>query len=214
VKKIILLYILFLPFCSPTQEEKVWKQAFTKEGIAVFNRESEGTALKEFKSEVKVTATLSSIVAAISDIDNFANWAYQTRKAELIKNEGNTQFIYVVTKAQWPVQDRDIVYECQMSQNPKTKEVTIVMIGLPNYIPKKSEIVRMPAASGLFTLTPLGENQVKITFQLKANPGGEIPLWMSNLVAADSPFVTLKNLREEIKKDHYRKAVVQGIVEY
>jgi hypothetical protein len=215
MKNLLLLFFpLFFVFGNPVNEQRIWKFAYEKEGIGVYNRESIGTDLKEFKGEVIVTSTLSSIISVIGDIDNFANWAYQTRKAELLKTEGTTQYVHVITKAQWPVLDRDIVYKCQISQNPQNKVVTISMDGISNYIPVQKEMVRMPSANGLFVLTPLANNQVKITFQLSANPGGQIPLWMANLVAVDSPFVTLNNLREELKKENYRKAVEQGIAEF
>jgi hypothetical protein len=215
MKDLLLLFfpLLFI-FGNPVNEQRVWKFVYEKDGIGVYNRESIGTDLKEFKGEVTVTATLSSIISVIGDIDNFANWAYQTRKAELLKTEGTTQYVHVVNKAQWPVLDRDIVYKCQISQNPKNKVVTILMDGIPDYIPPQNDLVRMPSAHGLFVLTPLGKNQVKITFQLNVNPGGQIPQLMANMVAFESPYVTLNNLREELKKENYRKAVEQGIAEY
>jgi hypothetical protein len=211
MRNILLSFILFIFIGNPANEQLVWKHSYTKNGIEVFNRSSKDSNLKEFKGEVKVSASLSTIIAAIDDIENFANWAYQTRSAKMLKDEGDTQYIHVVTKAVWPVLDRDIVYKCQIAQNPVTKEVTIAMNGLPNYIPPQKEIVRMPDAGGLFILTPLNKKEVKITFLLHAVPGGQIPQWMADIVANDSPYVTLNNLREEIKKEKYSKAVIKQI---
>jgi hypothetical protein len=213
MKNKLLIFILFLPLLSKAYYQKEWKQAFVKEGITVYNRETEGTTLKEFKGEMIVTATLSSIVTTIDDIANFPNWGYHCKEARILKDEGITQYIYIVIGAVWPVQNRDMIYKCQISQNPQNKEVTITLFGVPDYIPQRKDIVRMPSASGVFILTPMGKNQIKIIYQLKANAGGAIPIWMSNMIEVDSPFYALKNLREEIKKDIYRNAQFKGIAD-
>lgn len=214
MRRILLLITLVAMFDNPVNEQMAWNYVYTKDGIEIYNRTTGGTDLKEFKGEVKIRAALSSIIAVLSDIDNYTNWVYQTRKAEILKKEGDIEYIHVVIKAQWPVQDRDIIYKCEMSQNPKTREVTITMSGIPDYIPPQKDVVRMPSASGLFILTPLENNEVKITYQLRAVSGGQIPQWMADLVVVDSPYITLHNLREEIKKEKYRNSVSNGIARF
>ncbi|HNW51432.1 MAG TPA: START domain-containing protein [Prolixibacteraceae bacterium] len=205
MKNLILLFALFFVTNNPSVDQKEWKFIHTKEGVSIYNREVKGSNLKEFKGEVTVNASLSTIMAVVTDIDNYPNWVYQTKVAKILKKEtDNLQYLYVVIKGQWPVQDRDIVYKCQVTQNPSTQEVVISMIGAPNFMPPQKDIVRMPEANGAFTLTPVGKDQTKVTYQLQAATGGIIPQWVADLVVVDSPYVTLNNLRQEIKKDKYR----------
>jgi hypothetical protein len=205
MKNLILLFILFFVVNNPSTNQKEWKYIHTKEGVAIYNREVEGSNMKEFKGEVTVNATLPNIMAVITDIENYPHWVYQTKEAKILKKENdNLQYLHVVIKGQWPVQDRDIVYKCQVSQNTTNKEMVISLTGMSDFIPPQKDVVRMPNANGIFTLTPISNDQTKITYQLRAIPGGIIPQWAADLVVVDSPYVTLNNLRKEVKKEKYR----------
>jgi hypothetical protein len=46
-----------------------------------------------------------------------------------------------------------------------------------------------------------------VIYTVKADPAGYIPAFISNVMQKDQPFLTLKGLREMVKKDeYYRKA--------
>jgi len=43
---------------------------------------------------------------------------------------------------------------------------------------------------------PIGEYKTSVTYQVHADPGGAIPVWLANATAVDTPYDTLKNLRD------------------
>ena len=72
------------------------------------------------------------------------------------------------------------------------------MEGLPDYGPKKEDLVRIPSIKGYWLFEKLGAQKTKITYQVLANPGGSIPSWIANAGTVDSPFNTLKSLRKRL----------------
>jgi hypothetical protein len=46
-----------------------------------------------------------------------------------------------------------------------------------------------------------------VVFRLHIEPGGEIPSWLANIAVIDTPYHTLNNLKEMVKREKYRTPV-------
>jgi hypothetical protein len=46
-----------------------------------------------------------------------------------------------------------------------------------------------------------------VVFRLHIEPAGEIPSWLANIAVIDTPYHTLNNLKEMVKKEKYRTPV-------
>jgi hypothetical protein len=190
-----------------------WKISLEKEGITVYTSKVEGSDFDAFKGTIEVNASLNTVASVIRDVPAYPEWIYMTSSATLLNSEGNVFYLYSISKSPWPVSPRDIVYESRMVQNPETKEILITMKGVPDYIPKKDDFVRIDKADGFWLLTPIEGNRVRVTFQMNAEPGGKIPAWMSNMASTESPYTTLFNLRKMVSEEKYKNSKIEGIVE-
>jgi hypothetical protein len=70
------------------------------------------------------------------------------------------------------------------------------MSSLPDYIPHKQGIVRVPRTKGHWKFTDLKNGTIKIEQQSVADLGGSVPDWVVNSVIVEGPFDTLKGMRD------------------
>ena len=115
--------------------------------------------------------------------------------------------------APWPVDNRDIVFNVKVTQDPSTKIVTHNAQSEPNYILDKEGHVRVKIFNSIWTLTPLKDGIVVCENQILVDPGGNIPVWLINMVAVDGPFETTTNFRKMVMEEKYQKAQLYYIEE-
>jgi hypothetical protein len=171
-----------------------WQLKKNKAGIKVYTRMVEGFALDEFKGEMVLNTSLNQVKALIKNAAQMPEWVPDCKEAKLLKKEGESQIHYSITTVPFPLDNRDAIIRYDYITN--TKGLKITLNGLPDYLPKNDGLVRIPFLQGFYLLEEINANQIKITYQVQANPGGSIPTWMANTFAVDNPFNTLKNLRD------------------
>lgn len=62
-----------------------------------------------------------------------------------------------------------------------------------------SQMVYFSEMKGLWTFDKLSETQTKITWTVKTNPGGSIPITLANSTTKSNPYKTLMGLKTQIK---------------
>ena len=189
-----------------------WQLAKDVNGIRVYTRSVEGLNVNEFKAITTVDASLSAIVAVFTDVPSYPTWLFNCIAAEVLERNAPERFKYhLETKAPFPFDNRDMVQQLSIQQNPDTKVVRVQLENLPAFIDTIDGIVRMPVAEGFWVLKPLSAQQVELTFQYRFDPGGNIPAWAVNMFLVKSPYETLTNLRERLKEEKYLNATISWI---
>jgi len=93
----------------------------------------------------------------------------------------------------WPVADRDAVLIGTRSSFGQSVQITLE--SKPDMVSPVDGKVRIEKISGNWTLTPEGEDKVKVSYEMNIDPGGDIPKWIVNSMTVDLPFHTLSKLR-------------------
>ena len=187
--------ILIMLLGLSVSQNNEWKFEFEKDEIKVYTRHVEGFALKAFKGEMKIDASVDELLPVIFDVENYPKWCYKTSAAKLIKREGNKIFYSYLSETPPLINDRE-AYFCSEVVADSSKASTIVTMKIVDSkqpVPKGT--VRMPYASGSWIFTPLDNAKTLVVFQMHADPGGMIPAWLANLASVESPWVTLDNFR-------------------
>ena len=203
------LFIVSLFFSSGLSSclyaDNIWKQNKNEDGIRVFTKDVQGSALKAFRGVVSIPARLSSIVAVIDDTSIYLKLFHNATYAkDLMRISENEAYKYMITALPWPAKNRDSIIRSNFKQNKKSKIVQITMKSVPNYIPSKPGLVRIQRMTGRWLLVPEGNN-VKVFYEMNVDPSGSLPTWLVNAMSIDLPFITLKNLRELVKQEKYKK---------
>ena len=183
-----------------------WELVKDENGIKVYLRTIPGSEIKEFKGVTNINSSLDSIVAVLDDTEACAKWVHNCKDpAKLSEISFNEGYVYQVIDFPFPVKDRDIILHSVMTQKADTKEVTVQLNAVPDYIPETKN-VRIKKSNGFYLLKPLPGGSTEVTWQHHTEPGGHVPKWLVNSLLVDTPFKTLNNLRKIVKEEKYQRA--------
>ncbi|MEI6848192.1 MAG: START domain-containing protein [Chlorobiaceae bacterium] len=152
-----------------------------------------------------IDAPQHAILSLLFDVEAATEWVWKTKEMRLLKDlsEDNGRIVYQLVSAPWPISDREIITRSQGYMDPDTSEIFIKLECMADYLPKNDKYVRVPHLEGAWNIIPLSENQSRVIFRLHIEPGGEIPFWLANIAVIDTPYHTMSNMRDMVKKDKY-----------
>lgn len=196
------------------QKEAGWILAKDQQDVKVYTRKVEGVDFKEFKGVITVKTSLASLVTLLRDVEISPDWMKNCSKSEEIKRVSTHEtYTYSLSKAPWPVKDRDSIIHNVISQAKDTRVVTIKQVGKPDYIEEKKDLVRVKRIEGHWKLTPIKGGKVEIVYQALSDPGGAIPVWLVNSMLVSQPYETLLKMKEVVQRKKYQQAKLEYIIE-
>lgn len=191
-----------------------WELKKEEEGLKVYTKAYPDSKFKAIRVDLDLQATLSQIVALLMDVNTGAEWVYATKTSVLLKQVSPSELVYYSEiKLPWPMSNRDFIAQLKVTQDVKTKIVTIDGPVVPDYVPVKEGIVRVKRSVGKWVITPEGPHRVKIVYTLRMDPGGDLPAWLFNLFVTKGPTESFRNLQEQLKKPVYANARLSYIAD-
>jgi hypothetical protein len=204
-KIIIVLLLLFKITGAAAQAD--WELKNEKNGIKIYTSTVANSKFKAIKVDCELKATLAQIVKVLLDVKGCPEWLYHTKSCVLIKQVSPSElYYYSEINIPWPAQNRDFVAHLTVHQNPETKVVTVDGPAVPGFVPLKGGIVRVQSSKGLWIITPMANNRIKVVYTLQLDPGGNLPAWLVNLFAAEGPMKSFQGLLLQLKKPAYQNA--------
>lgn len=195
---ILFVSLSFIAIVSKAQEGCALKK--NAEGIKVYLCETEDSAFKTIKVEFEANTSLSEYAAGLLDVSTYKYWQYNIIEPTILKRINEKELIYYCeVDTPWPISNRDLIFHLKMDQDSVTKTLVITLTQLPGYIPEKEGIVRIPKAESILTVTPISETRVSVKYVLQVDPGGEVPAFLANMFAAQTPYQTYKNYRNRLE---------------
>lgn len=180
-----------------------WELVKDSDDIKVYTKRVATSDFKAFKAEMIINQDIHAFLSVLHDIGDLDVWAYKLKYTELLERKGDSmQIYYAVAKAPFPYKNRDGVYLNSFKWDSKSKTLTVDIKLLEDYLAEKDGLVRINGV-GFWKATVLPSNKLKIDFQMQVDLGGDIPAWLANIFADDSPYYTLLELREAIKNKKY-----------
>ena len=184
-------------------------ERFKNDWLKIFTCPVPSSSFLSFVAVATVDASQQSVLSLLYDIDVATEWVWKTREMrvlqELTENDGRV--VYQLVSAPWPVSDREIISRSTAFMDPKTSEAFIRIECLPDFLPEDERYVRVRQMEGAWNILPLSENSCSVVFRLHIEPGGEIPSWLANIAVIDTPYHTMCNLRDMVKREKYRTPV-------
>ena len=178
-----------------------WERVYEEQDLNVERRDYQGSELDEVKGIVRVKATLNALMALLKDAQANREWVYRSGGASILQDAGYPlAYVYGVVDAPFPMSDRDTVVRFDYEQDPKTKEITVTITNMPDFIPPKAEYIRVPKIGGHWHLKPTEDGWVEVRYQVYGDPGGWIPVWMANQAATVSVQETLRNMKSAVMR--------------
>jgi len=207
MKNIFLILGLSLLSLTLVSAQDEWKLAKDKNDIQVYTRKTESSTFVEFKGITILDTKVTAFVAVMQDAKNMTNWVYSIVEARLLEMPSDTVMSYYAeSNLPWPFDNRDAVHRDIFKWNDAKRTLMVRIDCLPKYLEEKKGIVRIPYAKGYWKVEEIEKSKLKVTFQMIVDPGGTIPAWLVNAFVVDSPYETLKGIKEVIQDEKYQKA--------
>jgi hypothetical protein len=188
------LNTLFLP--SGTAQ---WELQKEKDGISVFTRKVDNSPFKASKAVAVIEASPDRIVSELKKGNQLAAWLPKTDQSTILHwSNPDEYFAYFTHPAPWPVSDRDEIIHYRFEEK-EDGSFHIYLRGVADYLPPKSDYVRIPYSKGQWQLLPFEGNKTQITLINHFDPGGTVPAYLLNSSVIDSPIETINNLKKRLQ---------------
>lgn len=185
-------------FCCT--QAQAWQLEIEEPNLKVWTQGESNSDFKSFKGIVLIKAPINKVMAFIKDTPNMVNWYHNTIEARRLQKIGEKTWLsYSVTQAPWPVTDRDSV--TIVEQQDLAKGYRLTMQAAPDSYPLQANRIRIPKLDGFWLIEKLDTNLTKVTLQISAEPGGEIPSWLANSLVIDMPYYSLSELKTQIEQN-------------
>lgn len=193
-----ILLVSLVAYAPSSVQAQDWKLERDKKGVKVYTKPVKDSKLKAYKGITTINASVEEIIKEIRDGAGMTKWVYKCKEARVVKDGTSQQTMYALIKAPWPVSDRD---NCMTLTYNKQADggYRIEINNAPDAAPKKKGIVRIPAMSGYWLLTPNGDGTTQVEQKVHSDPGGSIPDWVTNAFVVDAPYETLLGLKRIVE---------------
>jgi hypothetical protein len=214
-RKIILLFLALwcgALWCESGMAQTGWELKKDKDGIKVYSRTNSHSKFNELRVETTWSGRLSDLAAVILDIPAYPNWSFNCKSSQVLKRISPSDlYIYTEINSPWPAANRDLPIHIHITQEPSTKVMTIKVECVPDYIPHKKDIVRVPLSKETWTVKAIDKNTIHIDYQLEVDPGENAPAWLVNMFSVKGPFETFVRLKDQIHQAKYHNTPIPFI---
>lgn len=201
-----LISAVFL-FCetAPAQNLEGWTLRKDRDDIRVYSRQTATSKFADIRVLCEFPGTPAQLVAALQDVSNLKDWAFNVRSSRVIAFPSETELTYHSTiHAPWPVDARDAVIRMQFSQDSASRVLTVRGVNEPARVPLQPGVVRVKESTSAWKVTPLPGPRIRIDYTLRLHPGGTLPAWLVNATLATGPYQTFSRLRKAVQSPRYR----------
>jgi len=195
-------FVLMFAHLSYAQDS-TWQLKRETNQLKVYTRNISETGIKELKITTQFKTSLNSIIALFNDVPANTEWVYSSKVSKITeKLAPNDIYYYSVSDFPWPLQDRDLIVRFTSTSYSKEEKY-----------PLQKGIVRVTIFDSKWILTPLPGGKVNIEYTVKTDPGGNIPVFLTNMFIDRGPVATMKKMRDMLQVPKYRDAKVDFIEE-
>ena len=178
-----------------------WKSSGETDGVQIYSKSEPGESLKYFKGVTRIKAPMKNVLAVILVRETFPEWFYNMLEDSTLSSDNpDSSYCYIWIKGVWPTDDRDTVARVTVNQDPQTLAVAITARSAEQHrVPAKKDRVRIQTLYSGFTVKPISADETEVQLEGMADPAGNIPAFVTNMVASDLPAKTLINLRTRLE---------------
>lgn len=195
----LILVVLLLSGPATGQE---WVLNKEEAGIAIYTREGEHPKIKEYRAETVINRPMEMICHEIVDFENYVEWAGDMKHIEVLDSVKGEQYTYyLIYDVPWPFSDRDMVARATVERDSAANSFYIESVPVEDRLEDRDKIVRIEDFYQKWTLTSLGDEVTRVVMEGYNDPAGNIPAWLVNWGAVDTPFDLLKSLKLRVEKD-------------
>jgi hypothetical protein len=172
-----------------------WKFVKEKYGIKVYTGDRKNSTLKTFKGEAILHTTVSKVYSIIGSVRPTDHWDENIKELKVLLLEKDKSFsYYLIYSIPWPLHNRDLCVEAKISKDTVTGNITIISQSRPQLVPENSDLVRIRDYWQKWTIQPIDGQHLRLILEGYADPAGNIPGWLYNMVITDTPLKLIHDI--------------------
>jgi hypothetical protein len=188
-----------------------WEVIVERDGIIVSQRPAAGRKFPRLRAVGAVDGTPYEVLAILQDVPAYVHWLPDCVESSLVRTiDARRSVIYMRTDVPNPVADRDIVPEHTVTilDAPDRLRLAFRAIPWPDIKPQPG-VVRMQLATGSYLVEAIDDSRARVTYEVDADPGGELPDWLVTMQSSRNPLETIAGLRRRLEqtRGHYREQI-------
>ena len=198
---ILFLFPVFADDSAQNSEKKAAKWEFVSEedGLKLYERNHEGSDIKEVKAVVTYQGTIQEAVDIMFDRLKHPQIFKYITFSDVLKKNDKCDWSY--NQISVPVaSNRDYyVKSCRVDNKDGSVSVTWVPFDDPKY-PVTDKFVRVADNKGYYKFTQVEPDKIKVDYYIYNDPGGSLPVFVKNIASRQAVTDTLWTLHKEIMK--------------
>jgi len=195
----ILIFSFLLTFSmqAQTDQKQDWKLVKEEGKTKVFTRSNKDSKIKEVRIKTQMDVDFDHLLKLLTEVESYDKWVFKSRNPKVLQEvDENEMYYFVESDFPFPLSDRDMVIHSQQWLDPVSRVYTSKSVGVPDYIPRKKKMVRMPMLESYWKVWPLADGRVEIDYRAIADPGGNLPAWLINMAITQGPTKTMRKLEK------------------
>ena len=192
-----------------------WVQDSVSNGITIYSRARDGSALKEFKGVGVIEAPAASVFAVLDDSEAYPSFMPYTSECRVLKRDKDTVLAY--QRLELPlVSDRDYTLRSknQTWQGPDGTIYRIRWEPANDQGPaEKAGVLRVNVCEGGWLLEPNGAGGTKATYSIFTDSGGALPPFVANNGSRIAIRKVFDAIRKQVKEPKYSTAASPAATE-
>lgn len=195
---LLLATLMTSPSALATPED--WRLVKDSDNIRAYTKNVKGTNNLAFRGITTMNGNIGELVAIHRNVDSMSQWLHSCYEPVIVEDESPTSRIIhmknsVPTIVTLFVSERDLVLRQEIIKNAPN-HAYIQLTGTPDRVPKQKGFVRVSAFDGHWEFTQLTPETVQVVYEGILNPSGRVPAAANNLFVVDTPFESLRKLRD------------------
>lgn len=188
-----------IPFYCFLQEE--WKLYKVQDNVTLWTKNLKGSKLLQFKLETTSKNDLEDMYNIMLDIENMNNWYDKVKSVKLLKRNSESEAIYLLEYTiPLPFENRISTVKGNIFYDRENGVIKVNTEYHPydlQTIANKMPIITLLKSS--WEITSIKGGGIKIIHSGYMDPGGNIPIWLTNEGVTSGPFKTIRNLKKLLK---------------
>lgn len=194
---LIFSFILTFSLQAQPDKERDWRLVKEEGNTKVFTRSNENSKIKEVRIKTQMNVDFDHLLNLLTEVESYDKWVFKSRNPKVLEEIGeNEMYYFVESDFPFPLSDRDMVIHSRQWLDPVSRVYTSKSVGVPDYIPRKKKMVRMPMLESHWKVWPLADGGVEIDYRAVADPGGKLPAWLINMAITQGPTKTMRKLEK------------------
>ncbi len=171
--------------------------------IKTYSKQEDNRRFRSFRVQGILHGSLEAVARCQFDIEGITAWYMNSADSKMLKRVSDTEYyFYFRVKMPLGVPHRDVVINAKVHPySTKTGFLGISYTSVPDFIPVKPGIIRMPAYETSTKLTPISADKVEEQIEGYVDPGGAgLPIWLVNYFQRRGPYNNMLGRQRVISK--------------